>query len=58
MAPHFRDQLGMLLGDRQMPVLPTPLGHRCQRAGITLLCRYLPHHVLALPRLSPHVAEA
>src|SRR5437870_13772465 len=41
-----------------MPVFPAPLGHRCQRAGVTLLCRYLPHHVPALSRLSPNVAEA
>src|SRR6516225_6822952 len=58
MAPHLRNQLGVLLGDRQMPVFPTPFGHRCQRAGVTLLGRYLPHHVLTLSRLSPYVAEA
>src|SRR5580692_5192392 len=48
----------MLLGDRQMSVCPTPVADRRQRAGVTLLCRYLPHHVLTLPRLSPNVAEA
>ena len=58
MAPHLRNQLGMLLGDRQMSVCPTPIADRRQRAGVTLLCRYLPHHVLTLPRLSPNVAEA
>src|SRR5580693_7361592 len=42
----------MLLGDRQMSVCPTPIADRRQRAGVTLLCRYLPHHVLTLPRLS------
>src|SRR5262249_45626796 len=57
-ASHFRYQLGMLLGDRQMSVYPTPVSDRRQRAGITRLCRYLPHHVLTLPRLSPNVAEA
>jgi hypothetical protein len=57
-APHFRYQLGMLFGDRQMPVLPAPVTNRRQRAGVTLLCRYLPHHVLTLPRLSPNMAEA
>ena len=41
-----------------MPGFPAPRGHRCQRAGVTLLCRYLPHNVLAPPRLSPYVAEA
>ena len=58
MAPHLCNQLGMLLGDRQMSVYPTPVGDCRQRAGVTLLGRYLPHHVLALPRLSPNVAEA
>ena len=58
MAPHLRNQLGMLLADRQMSVCPTPVADRRQRAGVTLLCRYLPHHVLSLPRLSPNVAEA
>src|SRR5215831_9984840 len=48
----------MLFGDRQMSVCPTPVADRRQRAGVTLLCRYLPHHVLTLPRLSPNVAEA
>src|SRR5215813_6643991 len=57
-APHLRDQLGMLLGDRQMSVCPTPVGDRRQRAGVTLICRYLPHHILTLPRLAPYVAEA
>src|SRR5262245_30888341 len=48
----------MLLGDRSMSVFPAPVRHRCERAGVTLLCRYLPHYVLTLPRLSPNVAEA
>jgi hypothetical protein len=41
-----------------MPIVPAPVGHRRQRAGVTLLCRYLPHRALARPRLSPYVAEA
>src|SRR5215813_3271695 len=57
-APHLRNQLSMLLGDRPMPVRPAPVLHRRQRAGVTLLGRYLPHHVLTLPRPSPNVAEA
>jgi hypothetical protein len=48
----------MLLGDRQMAVYPTPVGDHRQRAGVTLRCRYLPHHVLTLSRLSPNVAKA
>jgi hypothetical protein len=31
-----------------MPVLPAPVRDRRQRAGVTVLCRYLPHDVLAL----------
>jgi hypothetical protein len=31
MAPHLRDQLGVLFGDRQMPVRPTLVGDRRQR---------------------------
>ena len=58
MAPHLRVQMSMLLGDRQVPVFPAPVANRRQRAGVTLLCRYLPHDVLALSRLSPDVAEA
>ena len=57
-APHLRNQTSVLLGDRQMPVVPAPVGNRRQRAGVTVLCRYLPHHILARPRLSPYVAEA
>jgi hypothetical protein len=57
-APHLRNQLGMLLGDRQMSVCPTPLGDRRQRAGVTFLGRYLPHDAVSSPRLSPNVAEA
>ena len=58
MAPHLRNQLGVLLGDRQMPVFPAPCGDRRQRAGVTALCRHLPHHVLPLSRLPPDMAEA
>jgi hypothetical protein len=36
-----------------MPVGPTPLCNRRQRAGVTALGRYLPHHILACPRLAP-----
>jgi len=39
-------------------VCPTPVADRRQRASVTLICRYLPHHILTLPRLSPYVAEA
>ena len=58
MAPHHRNQVGVLLGDRRVPVFPAPLADHRERAGVTILCRYLPHHVLAVPRLAPYVAEA
>ena len=57
-APHHRGQMGALVRDRLMPVAPTPVRHRRQRAGVAVLCRYLPHHILACPRLAPDVGEA
>src|SRR6516164_9172246 len=57
-APHHRGQMGALVWDRLMPVVPTPVRHRRQRAGVAVLCRYLPHHILACPRLAPNVGEA
>src|SRR3984893_15302403 len=57
-APHHRAQMGALVRDRLMPVAPTPVCNRRQRAGVTVLCRYLPHHILACPRLAPDVGEA
>ena len=41
-----------------MPVGPTPVLDRGQRAGKAAFGRCLPHHVLALPRLLPRVGEA
>src|SRR6516225_2543317 len=57
-APHHRSQMGLLIRDRLMPVAPTPGCNRCQRAGVPALRRYLPHHILACPRLAPDVGEA
>ena len=57
-APHHRSQMGVLVGDGLMPVDPTPRRNRRQRSGVTILCRYLPHHILARPRLAPDVGEA
>src|SRR6202521_662142 len=57
-APHHRSQMGALVRDRLMPVDPTPSRNRRQRAGVTVLCRYLPPHILACPRLAPDVGEA
>src|ERR1700730_14734791 len=57
-APHHRAQMGALVRDRLMPVAPTPVCNRRQRAGVPVLCRYLPHHILTLQRLAPDVGEA
>ena len=58
MAPHHRDQMGVLVGDGLMPIVPTPVRSRRQCAGIAVLRRYLPHHILTQPRLTPNVGEA
>src|ERR1700683_1050724 len=50
--------MGVLVADGLMPVYPTPSRNRRQRAGVTVLCRYLPHHILTQPRLTPNVGEA
>ena len=57
-TPHHRRQMGVLVADGLMPVYPTPSRNRRQRSGVTVLCRYLPHHILACPRLAPDVGEA
>src|SRR5215471_16390102 len=50
--------MGVLVRDGLMPVEPTPSRHRRQRSRVAVLCRYLPHHILACPRLAPDVGEA
>src|SRR3984893_2917982 len=50
--------MGLLIRDRLMPVAPTPGRNRRQCAGVTVLCRYLPHHILVRPRLVPDVGGA
>jgi hypothetical protein len=57
-TPHHRGQMGVLVADGLMPVYPTPSRNRRQRAGVPVLCRYLPHHILTQPRLTPNVGEA
>src|SRR6476659_9288787 len=42
-APHHHRQMGVLVPDGLMPVGPTPICNRRQRAGVTALARYLPH---------------
>ena len=58
MAPHHRGQMGVLVGDGPMSVDPAPGRNRRQRSGVAVLCRYLPHHILACPRPAPYVGEA
>src|ERR1700694_537125 len=50
--------MGLLIRTSLMPVPPTPGRNRRQCAGVTVLCRYLPHHILARPRLAPDVGKA
>src|SRR6516165_4712815 len=57
-APHHHRQMGVLVPECLMPVGPTPICNRRQRAGVTALGRYLPHHILACPRLAPRVGKA
>ena len=57
-APHHGCQMGMLLQDRLVPVVPTPLGHCCQGTGVSAFGRYLPYHGPAIPRLAPHMGQA
>ncbi len=58
MTDEYRRQPGALFACEPLPVGPAPILDRGQRAGKTALGRHLPHHVLALPRLSPRVGEA
>ena len=53
-APHHRGQMGVLVGDGLMPVHPTPSRNRRQSSGVTVLCRYLSHHILTCPRPTPY----
>jgi hypothetical protein len=39
MAPHHRGQMGVLVRDGLMPIVPTPVRNRGQSAGIAVLCR-------------------
>src|ERR1700756_1028156 len=59
---HVTDEFGreaiVLPAQRLVAVGATPLVDRCQRTGQTVLCRRLPHPVLAFPRLPPRVGEA
>src|SRR6201987_4242259 len=50
--------MGALVRDGVRPFPPTPSRNRRQRSGVTVLCRYLSHHILACPRLAPNVGKA
>ena len=58
MASHHRDQMGVLVRDGLVSIVPAPVRNRRQRADIAVLCRYLPHHILTLQRLAPDMGEA
>src|SRR4051812_5303160 len=57
-APHHRRKVGMLDGDRPMPVIPAPVRHPRQRSGIAALGRDRPDHVDPFARLAPDMGEA
>src|ERR1700759_1529067 len=57
-ATQHRRQVCVLLSDRLVPIALAPLADCRQGAGEPALCCHLPHHVLAVPGLSPHVCEA
>jgi hypothetical protein len=56
--PDHPRQVSMLFAERAMQVLPAPFRYRSQRASITVFGRYLPNHVLTVPRQPPDVGEA
>src|SRR5229473_3643926 len=47
--PDHPRQMGVLFPERVVQIPPTPLGHRGQRACITIFRRYLADDVLAVP---------
>jgi len=48
----------MLVMERPVAVCPAPVIDRSHRAGKTVFRRYLPNHVLAVPRPSPDMGQA
>ena len=57
-APQHGGEVAMLVTDRPMPVLPTPVTHRSQPTSKTTFGRKLHHHVFSSARPSPHVGQA
>src|SRR5215210_5045281 len=58
MAPHHGRQVGVLDGNRPMPVIPAPVRHPRQCSGIAALGRDLSDHVDPFARLAPDMSEA
>jgi hypothetical protein len=58
MPPEHPRQMRVLFPERTVQILSTPFCHGSQRSGITVFGRYLPDHVLAVPRHPPHVGKA
>src|ERR1700730_3795643 len=58
MAYELGGQPLLLVRQRLVAVVPTPIADRTQRAGEPAFGRSLAHHVLALLRLHPSVGEA
>ena len=58
MAYELGGQPLLLVRQRLVAVVPTPVADRTQRAGEPAFGRSLAHHVLALLRLHPSVGEA
>lgn len=50
MPPEHPRQMRVLFPERTVQILSTPFRHGSQRSGITVFGRYLPDHVLAVPR--------
>src|SRR6476646_11557472 len=57
-AAHHRGQMAMLVAEGPVAVFPTPVVDRGHCAGKPAFGRYLPNHVLTVPRPSPDMGEA
>src|SRR6478752_7141875 len=57
-APHHRGQMAMLVAEGPVAVFPTPAVDCGHCAGKPAFGRYLPNHVLTVPRPPPDMGEA
>src|SRR5690348_16324432 len=55
---HHRGQMGLLCGERLVPVGPAPFIHHGQCTRKAALGRDLPQYGLAIPRLAPDMGQA